>query len=182
MARIRLASQGSLTPMRLGLSHKHEPVTGRCLCGAVRYTVMGAPLPLSTTICNCEDCQRSSGSAFAVVVPVRTATLRLEGEPLATFQTTGTDSNEQRERRFCLRCGSPVLSVLAEVPEISWLKAGTLDDSTSLAPAVEAWTGSAQPWTRRLPRRPHLRRGPPTVVLRAMRPMLRAWNAIASRH
>ncbi len=167
--------------MELSLHRSRQQITGRCMCGSVRYTVAGAPLPLSTTVCNCEHCQRSSGSAFSVVVPVRTATLRVEGE-LATFETTGTDSDERRARRFCPRCGSQILSVLAEIPEITWLKAGTLDDSSRLSPAVEVWTGSAQPWTRRLPRRPHLRRGPPTVALRAMRPMLRAWNAVGSRH
>src|SRR3989442_533422 len=83
----------------------------------------GGPALLTAVRWNCKDCQRSSGSAFAVVVPVRASTFHLEGEPLATFQTTGTDSREQRERKFCPQCGSPVLSILAEVPEIIWLKA-----------------------------------------------------------
>lgn len=165
----------------LGSGRRAGQIRGGCLCGAVRYTVAGAPLPLSTTVCNCEDCQRSSGSAFSVVVPVRSAALRLEGEPLSTFQTTGTDSRESRARRFCPRCGSPILSVLAEAPEITWLKAGTLDDPSSLSPAVEVWTDSAQPWTRRLARRPRLRRGPPTAALRAIRPLVHAWNALAAR-
>jgi hypothetical protein len=167
--------------MSLGLSRSRAPITGRCLCGAVRYTVAGGALPLSTTVCNCDDCQRSSGSAFSVVVPVRSAMVRLEGEPLATFQTTGTDSHEQRARRFCPRCGSQVLSILAEAPEITWLKAGTLDDHSWLSPTMEVWTQSAQPWRQRLPRRPRLRRGPPTAALRAARPLLRVWNAIGSR-
>jgi hypothetical protein len=167
--------------MKLPSSGNRQPITGRCMCGAVRYSVAGGPLPMSTTVCNCEDCQRSSGSAFSIVVPVRTATLHLEGEPLSTFQTTGTDSHESRARRFCPRCGSQVLSVLAEAPEITWLKGGTLDDHSWLSPMTEVWTQSAQPWTRRLPRRPHLRRGPPTVALRAMRPFLRVWNAVAIR-
>jgi hypothetical protein len=167
--------------MSRGLSRNRALITGHCLCGAVRYSVTGAPVPLSTTVCNCEDCQRSSGSAFSIVVPVRSATLHLEGEPLATFQTTGTDSHESRARRFCPRCGSQVLSVLAEAPEITWLKAGTLDDCSWLSPTMEVWTQSAQPWTRRLARRPRLRRGPPTAALRATRPLLRAWNAMRTR-
>jgi hypothetical protein len=154
------------------------PMTGGCMCGAVRYTVTGRPLPLSTVVCNCEHCQRASGSAFSVVVPVRVSTLKLEGEPLATYQTTGTDSAEHRARKFCPNCGSPILSVLAEAPEIAWLKAGTLDDSSSISPTMEVWTESAQKWTARLRRRPHLRRGPPTISLRATRPLMRAWDAV----
>jgi hypothetical protein len=167
--------------MKRASSADRQPITGHCLCGAVHYSVTGGPLPLSTTVCNCDDCQRSSGSACSVVVPVRSAALHIEGEPLATFETTGTDSHESRARRFCPQCGSQVLSVLAEAPEITWLKAGTLDDHSWLSPTTEVWTQSAQPWTRRLPRRPHLRRGPPTVALRATRPLLRVWSAIATR-
>jgi len=155
-----------------------QQITGHCMCGAVRYTVSGRPLPLSTVVCNCEDCQRASGSAYAVVVPVRVSTLHLEGEPLAMYQTTGTDSAEHRARKFCPKCGSPILSILAEAPEIAWLKAGTLDDKSSLAPAVEVWCASAQEWTTRLPRRPHLRRGPPTLALRATRPLMRALDVV----
>ena len=103
------------------------------------------------------------------------------GEPLATFQTTGTDSRQKRDRKFCPRCGSPVLSVLAEAPEIVWIKAGTLDDKSWLAPAVEVWCASAQAWTRRLPRRPRLRRGPPGIALRATRPLMRALDAVSNR-
>lgn len=157
-----------------------EPITGGCLCGAVRYSVAGRPLPLSTTVCNCQDCQRSSGTVFSVVVPVRAASFQLEGE-LRTFQTTGTDSGEGRARKFCPKCGSPVLSVLAEAPEVIWIKAGTLDDPSSPRPTMEVWCESAQPWTRRLPRRPRLQRGPPTFALRAARPLLRAWNAAGKR-
>jgi hypothetical protein len=156
----------------------HPPIAGGCLCGAVRYSVSGPGIPLSTTLCNCEDCQRSSGTAFSVVVPVRTSSLRIDGE-LRTFENSGTDSHESRARRFCPACGSQILSVLAEAPEITWLKAGTLDDPSWVSPTLEVWTGSAQRWTRRLPRRPRLRRGPPTIVLRATRPALRAWNAVS---
>ena len=167
--------------MKRGLPTTRAAISGRCLCGAVRYTVTGGTLPLSTTVCNCEDCQRSSGSAFSIVVPVLSANVHLEGEPLETFETTGTDSHERRARRFCPRCGSPVLSVLAEAPEITWLKGGTLDDRSWLSPTIEVWSQSAQPWTRRLRRRPRLRRGPPTIALRASRPLLRAWTAIRTR-
>lgn len=156
-----------------------KPLTGRCMCGAVSYRVDGSPLPLSTVLCNCEDCQRSSGSAHAVVVPVRTATLTFEGDEPATFQTTGTDSNENRARRFCSKCGSPVLSVLAEAPEISWLKAGTLDDKSKINPHMEVWSASAQPWTKRVPKRVSIKRGPPSFSLKATRPLMRVWNKLS---
>ena len=40
--------------------------TGGCLCGAVRYTVTGAPV--RAVACHCKFCQRRTGSAFIVSI------------------------------------------------------------------------------------------------------------------
>ena len=40
------------------------PITGGCQCGAVRYEIAALPLLLYT--CNCTDCQRQTGSSFAL--------------------------------------------------------------------------------------------------------------------
>jgi hypothetical protein len=145
-------------------------LTGRCLCGAVSYEFDGKPL--ATLVCHCEDCQRSTGSAFSVVVCVRSESLKIDGE-LASIETTGTDTGEPRERRFCPRCGSPILTVAAEFPGISILKAGTLDDRSWLAPTVEAWRGSAQPWTQRRRPRLSLRRGHSRALARFSKAVMR---------
>jgi hypothetical protein len=146
-----------------------KPITGHCLCGAVRYSAAGPVL--ATAVCHCDDCQRASGSAFSIVVAVRAATFVVEGE-LATCETVGTDSGERRQRRFCPRCGSPIFSVVAEAPELVVLKAGTLDDRSRLSPTIELWRQSAQPWTQRTRRRPALRRGPPGIAIRAAEALL----------
>jgi hypothetical protein len=41
-------------------------IKGGCLCGAVRYTAETDPT--SATVCHCRDCQKFTGSAFAVLV------------------------------------------------------------------------------------------------------------------
>jgi hypothetical protein len=48
-------------------------MTGGCPCGAMRYEIASFPLLLYT--CNCTGCQRQSGSAFAMNIPVA-ATVR----------------------------------------------------------------------------------------------------------
>jgi len=56
------------------------PMTGGCQCGAIRYEIASLPLLLYT--CNCTDCQRQSGSAFALNMPVKFSDFRiLQGEP-----------------------------------------------------------------------------------------------------
>lgn len=147
-----------------------RPITGHCLCGAVRYRAAGPVL--TTALCHCDDCQRASGSAFSVTVGIRAAALEVEGE-LATYETIGTDSGERRERRFCPRCGSPVISILAEAPDLVLLKAGTLDERSRVSPTIEVWRTSAQPWTQRRRRRPALRRSPPRAATRAVQAVAR---------
>ena len=40
--------------------------TGGCLCGAVRYELSGDPI--RTMVCNCKNCQRTSGSALLTII------------------------------------------------------------------------------------------------------------------
>lgn len=144
------------------------PLTGRCLCGAVRYSVTGKPR--SPAVCHCEDCRRQSGSAFSVFFVVRDDELDLTGD-LASYVTTGEDNQLRRERRFCPACGSPVLSRLEEMPGVTFLKAGTLDDADRVRPSIEFYRSSAQRWVRRPLPRLRLRRGPSaraTALLRRM--------------
>ena len=56
------------------------PFTGGCACGAIRYECSCEPLLCWK--CHCRDCQRSSGSAFAVVVIVPATAFKFtKGEP-----------------------------------------------------------------------------------------------------
>jgi hypothetical protein len=67
-------------------------MTGGCQCGAIRYEITSFPLLLYT--CNCTDCQRQTGSAFALNMPVRFKDFRiLQGEWLAPHlaQRHGSD-------------------------------------------------------------------------------------------
>ena len=88
---------------------------GRCLCGRLTYRCDGEPLV--TVICHCKDCQRQTGSAFSIFVVVPRARLHAGGDTLATYVTVGVDSGEERQRQFCSKCGSPVVTLLAEQPE-----------------------------------------------------------------
>ncbi len=56
------------------------PLTGGCACGAIRYEITAMPYLLYA--CHCTECQRRSGSAFALNMPVATETLRIvKGSP-----------------------------------------------------------------------------------------------------
>jgi hypothetical protein len=121
-----------------------DQLDGRCLCGSVTYRCDGEPL--ATLVCHCEDCQRQTGSSFSILVAVTRAALQVDGDTLAAHVTVGADTGKERQRQFCSKCGSPIVTVLAEQPDVAVIKAGTLNDRSWLSPTMEIWCDSAQPW------------------------------------
>jgi hypothetical protein len=118
--------------------------TGKCLCGQASYRVSSEPV--ATAICHCRNCQRQAGSAFSIIVAVPSHTVELEGE-LKTYNDTA-DSGAILYRSFCPECGSPFFSVLSDAPQMTFIKAGTLDDVSALKPQFQIWCKSAQPWIK----------------------------------
>jgi hypothetical protein len=81
-----------------------------------------------------------------VVAFLKREQLALTGA-LTTYEDRGA-SGGVVYRKFCGRCGSPVVT---ETPDATaqgmiFIKAGTLDDRSGLAPGVHYWTSSAQDW------------------------------------
>lgn len=135
-----------------------RPITGRCLCGAVSYSADAEPVVQG--VCHCTDCQRQTGNPFSVIVGVPRDALKVEGSTLASYATTGEDHGGETHRNFCSACGSPVFSIAAAVPELAFVKAGSLDDASWVQPAAEVWTSSAQPWSPHFENAARLERGP----------------------
>lgn len=121
---------------------KPSGMTGGCLCEAVRYSVSGDPV--AQAVCHCTNCQKQSGSAFSIIIGFPDAAVNLEGE-LTTYADHGESGNVVG-RKFCGKCGSPILSEVAVTPGITWIKAGTLDDPKHLAPSMHVWGKSKQDW------------------------------------
>ena len=120
------------------------PITGGCLCGAVRYSMDAEPVAMA--VCHCRNCQKQAGSALSVIAVFPRASLSLEGTP-KVYEDEGT-SGQAVYRNFCPNCGSPVLTDTpgAKEGDIIFIKAGTLDDVSILKPTTHYWTKSAQPW------------------------------------
>jgi len=117
-----------------------KELSGRCLCGAVAYTVPDA-LHYSG-YCHCSDCRRFSGSAFSAMGGVPLAELRiLKGaDQIGRYAKSG-----QTVLCFCRTCGS---SLYAEKPQrgMVHLRLGTLDEAPSLAPQFHSFVASKAPW------------------------------------
>jgi hypothetical protein len=119
------------------------PMTGGCSCGAIRYQIASFPQLLYT--CNCTNCQRASGSAFAVNMPVLARDFRiLQGEPKGWHHIS--PSGVAVISWHCGECGARLYGDRAGRAEIVNVRAGTLDDTKWLVPVLHLFTSSAQPW------------------------------------
>jgi hypothetical protein len=116
---------------------------GGCECGDIRYAITGEPLALA--VCHCTQCQRQSGSAFGMTLVVPRAIFRIaSGEPHC--YTTVADSGTPKDCFFCGRCGVRIYNAPESMPETVNVKPGTLDDTRWLAPKMQVWCSSQQPW------------------------------------
>jgi hypothetical protein len=130
---------------------------GRCMCGSASYSCDAEPM--MTLLCHCRDCQRQSGAPASIVVIVDRSAFVLDGETLACHETVNGEHGARRERWFCSRCGSPLVTYMDDMPQFAVIKAGTLDDTSQLKPTGEIWRESAQAWWPQDPGRGQFPRG-----------------------
>lgn len=101
------------------------PLTGGCLCGAVRFT---APAPLRFEVCHCEDCRKWHG-ASAVGVDLTMVTLLSGFEDLKWY-----NHGKGAERGFCQCCGSSLFYRRAGDPRRWSIYHGSLDHAPADIP------------------------------------------------
>lgn len=118
------------------------PQWGGCACGAVRYALIAAPLLVYA--CHCHDCQKRSGSAFALSMVIRCDDLSVVGE-LEVIQMS-TPSGRAIDHSVCARCRFRLFARAPAAPEFATLRAGTLDCTSWIVPIAQAWVESAIPW------------------------------------
>jgi hypothetical protein len=99
---------------------------------------------MSAGHCHCVDCQRATGSGKATIVFVPSASLEVFGE-YRIYTVVGSDGSHV-SRGFCPTCGSPIISYVAEQPDVRFIKAGSLDDASWVRTEASYWQVSAQPW------------------------------------
>ena len=120
-----------------------EELEGGCACGAVRYRLTGAPMFVHC--CHCLDCQRQTGSAFVLNALIETDRITLvKGEPQAI--AVPTDSGRPHRIFRCPSCQTAVWSEYGGVAKLRFVRIGTLDEPSALAPDVHIYTRSKQPW------------------------------------
>ena len=116
-------------------------LTGRCLCGLVRFEI-SAP-PRSAIYCHCTRCQRRTGTGAA-------ASARLEPGSLTVVAGAEFIRSYQPEngfaKDFCGECGGALWSRDPDDPEAKSVRLGAIDGDPGIRPSARQFTASAALW------------------------------------
>jgi len=108
----------------------------------VRYRLLSEPL--FTHCCHCLNCQRQTGSAFVINLLIEADRVELVAGAPQPVDVPRDDGSTQRIFR-CPICQVAVYSQYGR-PEVRFVRSGTLDDPSQVAPDVHIFTRSKLSW------------------------------------
>ena len=117
------------------------PLTGGCLCGAVRFEVT-EPL-VSSGYCHCTRRQRRTGTAASPGARIAPGSLRvLAGEE----HIRAYEPEDGFAKVFCTACGSSLWSRSQEDPDVYSIRLGAFDGDPGIRPTYRQFVAYAAPW------------------------------------
>ncbi|MCX7864799.1 MAG: GFA family protein [Novosphingobium sp.] len=117
---------------------------GGCVCGRVRFRLKAEPININC--CHCRDCQRQTGSAFAINLLIEAENLELLGEaPEAVEYPSGSGMGQRNFR--CPHCLVSVWSIYNAAGDgARFVRGGALDKPQAIVPGAHIFTASKLPW------------------------------------
>lgn len=116
--------------------------TGRCLCGAVSYTIDTPPARMAQ--CHCKDCQRASGTGHMSLAFFPESDVHIDGD-FAEFEMTA-DSGNVNTRGFCPHCGSRLFGRNSARPGVRAVAVGSADDHSWFSPQAVIYCDHRATW------------------------------------
>ncbi len=123
----------------------NDSVTGRCLCGNIKYIYTG--IIDHSSYCHCPDCKKETGSAFSVVVRFEKKYFKLTSVHSVQEFTKKADDGDHISRFFCPECGSTIYAKPHSQTDYIWIRAGLLDDPSIIKPSHQSWICSKVKWS-----------------------------------
>ena len=114
---------------------------GGCLCGAVRYRVTGEPTWRGA--CHCTQCQRLTGSAYAVGIYFKESDVEILSGALKQYIYHAYEGGRWIRIQFCELCGTNITWIAESTPGERGIAGGTFDDSNWVDVDTHSWTRSA---------------------------------------
>lgn len=116
-------------------------IFGGCLCGAVRYRIIGKAD--GTCHCHCDYCRKSTGSAMVTWTTVAKKDFDITQGELTLFA-----SSNEGHRSFCSNCGSHITLEYDKYPDYVDVTVGTLDVPGKIPPERHIWASKQINWVK----------------------------------
>lgn len=117
-------------------------MSGRCLCGGVRFEV-DAP-PLEAYYCHCTRCQRRTGVAASAQARIDGSRFRIvTGEELVKGWR---HPDGGFEKCFCRECGAHLFSRNPDDPVQMTIRMSAFESDPGVRPSFRAYTAYAAAW------------------------------------
>lgn len=115
-------------------------ISGSCLCGHVRFSLLTPPQKYYR--CHCSLCRKQTGTGhnLATLVPAGQFQWHPENGAIGSWSKASGYRND-----FCTACGSTVPNTLRNQPYV-WVPVGLLDDDVALTCAADYCTADAMSW------------------------------------
>jgi len=118
------------------------PITGGCLCGALRYAAIAEPIYAG--LCYCVDCRKASGSGFIPFMGFRADDLTITGQTLQSHAAALNGGTATRNH--CAMCGSLVFGGIHGESDTHTIYAGSLDEPSRFHPRVALFVRDRPAW------------------------------------
>jgi hypothetical protein len=121
---------------------KDAPITGGCLCGALRYEAKGPPLYAGH--CYCADCRKASGAPAMAFMGFRREQLTFTGASREYRSPSLRGSDAHRNR--CPVCASLVFGGERDISDSFTIYVGSLDDPSVFEARVAIFNRDRPHW------------------------------------
>lgn len=118
-------------------------LTGQCACGELRYKLSRPPM--FTHCCHCTQCQKLTGSAFALNTIIENDSIEILSGAVSITRGP-SESGRPHDIYRCTSCQTAVWSDYGGRPNYRFVRVGTLDDPGMIQPDVHIFTRSKRAW------------------------------------
>ncbi|MEW4468762.1 GFA family protein [Parasphingorhabdus sp. JC815] len=118
--------------------------TASCRCGQLRAECRGEPVRVSA--CHCLECQKRTGSAFAVQARFLSENVTIYGESKTWERQTETET--PAIYNFCGKCGSTVYYQAGPFPGMIAIPVGAFADPNFPEPSVSIYETRRHKWVQ----------------------------------
>ena len=126
------------------------PITGGCLCGAIRFEA--SEPPRRVTHCHCETCRKASGAVVATFATFERSAVTWQGTP------GRYESSDIAWREFCPSCGTTLTYNYIHSPARVFIALGSFDDPSAFPAQFHDFHHAKVAWLHldeELPDSPH---------------------------